>query len=254
MTTEISSSKPRSDAQPVSSATAVKKAVGSASGHGDNHHASDKHAAEQAAAHTTADGLASLLQELKSVDCVRRAAAAEALGRTANASVAPALITALRDSDADVAREAATSLGSLGSAVAVEPLIAVLNNREEYYHSVVRAAASHSLGQLRDLRAVPPLLDAINDPFAEASAEAIRALASLADPRGIPALLQVVRNQHGYFLDVTRHAAILGLAQIGGEQAACELRFVASNQWENAVIRAAAIAATPKCRGSAANA
>jgi HEAT repeat protein len=253
MTIEISSSKPGSDAQPASSATAVKKAVGCTSAHGDNHHAPEKNAAVLTAAHHKVDSVESLVDELASPDPVRRAAAVEALGRTANAAAAPALITALRDADADVAREAATSLGSVGSAVAVEPLLAVLNNRDGYFHCVVRAAASHSLGQLRDLRAVAPLLDAINDPITEVSAEAIRALASLADPRGIPALLQVVRNQHGYFLDVTRHAAILGLAKIGGEQAACELRFVASNQWENAVIRAAAIAAAPHCCGSAVN-
>ena len=34
------------------------------------------------------------------------------------------------------------------------------------------------------------------------------------------------------------------MARIGGEQAACELRFVAGNQWEDATIRAAAIEAT----------
>jgi HEAT repeat protein len=254
MTTEISSSKPSSVVQSIPSAAAVKKVVGCTSAHGDNHHASDKNAALLAAADPKVDNLESWLQALKSPDSVRRATAAEALGRTGNTSAAPVLVIALRDSDADVAREAATSLGSLGSAVAVEPLIAVLNNRDGYFHCVVRAAASQSLGQLRDVRAVPPLLDAINDPIAEVSAEAIRALAALADPRGIPALLQVVRNEHGYFLDVTRHAAILGLAQIGGEQAVCELRFVASNQWENAVIRAAAIAAAREGSSSTVNA
>jgi HEAT repeat protein len=66
----------------------------------------------------------------------------------------------------------------------------------------------------------------------------------LPDPRGLPALLEVVRNEHGFFLATTRRAAILGLAQIGGKQAICELRFVATNQWEDAVVRAAAIEAT----------
>jgi HEAT repeat protein len=125
-------------------------------------------------------------------------------------------------------------------------LIAVVDNRDGYYHSAARIAATHSLGQLRDLRAVVPLLNAIRDPVAEASAEAIRTLASMPDPRGLPALLEVVRNEHGFFLATTRRAAILGLAQIGGKQAACELHFVATNQWEDAVVRAAAIEAIPK--------
>ena len=42
------------------------------------------------------------------------------------------------------------------------------------------------------------------------SAEAIRALAWLPDPRGLPAILEVVRNERGFFLASTRRAAILG--------------------------------------------
>jgi len=195
------------------------------------------------APHPKAECCKSHLADLASPDAARRVAAATALGRTADAAAVPALIAALRDTDADVAREAAASLGLLRNATAVEPLIAVLDNLDGYFHSVVRAAAIHSLAQLRDLRAVPPLLIAIRDPIAEASAEAIRALASLPDPRSLPALLEVVRNEHGFYLGTARRAAILGLAHIGGEQAVCELRFVAGNQWEDAVIRAAAMEA-----------
>lgn len=193
--------------------------------------------------HNPAD-IQSLLEELTSPDSIRRASAAGALGRTADVAAVPALITALSDSDADVAREAAASLGILRNAAAVEPLIGVVNNRDGYFHSVVRIAATNSLGQLGDLRAVVPLLNAIRDPVAEASAEAVRALASLPDPRGLPAFLEVVRNEHNFFLATTRRAAILGLAQIGGTQADCELRFVAANEWEDAIVRAAAIEAT----------
>jgi HEAT repeat protein len=195
------------------------------------------------AAHPKLEGLPLLLEKLASADSAERAAAARELGRLSDVMALPALITALSDVDADVAREAAVSLGLLRNGAAVEPLLAVLNNRDGYFHCVVRIAATRSLGQLRDLRAVEPLLDAIKDPIAEASAEAIRALASLPDPRSLPAFLEVVRNGHGFFLATTRFAAILGLAQIGGEQADCELRFVAANQWEDAVIRAAAIEA-----------
>lgn len=213
--------------------------------------AADKKAAAPTAAKPKADGLHLQLEELASTEPSRRASAATALGRLANVAAVPALITALDDSDADVAREAAASLGLLGSSTAVEPLIAVLNNSDGYFHSVVRAAATHSLSQLRDTRAVEPLINAIKDPIAEASAEAIRALASLSDPRGLPALLNVIRNEDGFFLNTTRRAAILGLAKIGGDQATAELTFVAGNQWEDAVVRAAAIEATREGSGSA---
>jgi HEAT repeat protein len=153
------------------------------------------------------------------------------------------LIAALGDTDADVAREAAASLGTLGSSTAADALLKVLENRDGYFHGVVRVAAIHSLGRLRDPGSVMALLNAIKDPIAEASAEAIRALSSLDDPRTLPALLEVVRNEHGFFLPTTRRAAVLGLAQIGGKQAAFELRFIADNQWEDAAIRATAIEA-----------
>ena len=189
---------------------------------------------------TNAQDPQSLLEDLKSPDSLRRITAAGVLGRLGNVAAVPALVTALYDSDADVAREAASSLGILGNDAAVEPLMAVLNNRDGFFHSVVRIAATNSLGQLRDLRAVVPLLNAIRDPNAEASAEAIRAIANLPDPRALPALLEVVRNEHNFYLPTTRRAAILGLAQIGGPQADCELHFVANNEWEDATIRAAA--------------
>ena len=139
MTIEISPSKPRPVAHAVTSPTESLKAAVPTPAHVDHPHGLNQSAAS----------LKSLLDELASPSSVRRAAAAEALGRTANIAAAPPLIVALRDADADVAREAAASLGSFGS-VAVEPLIAVLHNRDGYYHSVVRAAASHSLARLRD--------------------------------------------------------------------------------------------------------
>jgi HEAT repeat protein len=207
-------------------------------------HAVVKGEALAAVAHPQKESLRLLLAEFGSADSERRATAAEALGRLADIAAVPALIGGLRDSDADVARESAVALGCLGSAAAVEPLIGVLQNRDGFFHSVVRAAATGSLGQLLDRRAVVPLLNAINDPVAEISVEAIGALGAMPDPRSIPALLEVVRNEHGFFVGTTRRAAILALARIGGEQAACELRFVASNEWEDAVIRSTAIEAT----------
>jgi HEAT repeat protein len=248
MSTETAAAKPMT---PVSKVIPTEskpgQATASAASHADpqaDPKVGEQIAAVLTAANPKAEGLPSLLQDLASPDSARRAAAAGALGKTKDAAAVPALITALGDADADVAREAATSLGFLGNPAAVEPLIAILNNHDGYFHSVVRVAATHSLGQLRDPRAVVSLLNAVHDPIAEASTEAIRALAVLPDPRGLPALLEVVRNEHNFFLATTRRAAILGLAKIGGEQAACELRFVAANQWEDAGVRAAAIEAS----------
>jgi HEAT repeat protein len=148
----------------------------------------------------------------------------------------------LRHSDADAARDAATSLGALGDANAVEPLIQVLSNRDGYYHAVVRAAAAVSLGQLGDGRAVEPLINAIQDSLAEPSAEAIRALGAIGDSRAVNPLIDVIRNPNGFFSPTARRAAVGALSRLQfDERAAAELLTVSTNPWEDPVIRQAAI-------------
>ncbi len=152
----------------------------------------------------------------------------------------PTLISGLRDPSADVARDAAVALGRTGDSAAVEPLIAVIVNADDYYHSVVRAAAAESLGILGDPRAVEPLIVASRDTMAEASAEAVRALAILGDRRAVSPLIDIVRNSYGFFLPIVRRAAVLALAKLGGPEATAELKAVSMNTDEDQVIRQAA--------------
>jgi HEAT repeat protein len=175
----------------------------------------------------------------------KQPAAAATTAPTRVESPATALIAALRQSDADVARDAATSLGALGDASAVQPLIEALENNDGYFHPVVRAAAAHSLGRLNDRRAVEALLRAVRDTHTEPSAEAIRALAVIGDTRAIPGLIEVVRNSAGFFLPTARLAAVGALARFQlDERAATELLTVSANNWEDPVIRQAAVQAT----------
>jgi HEAT repeat protein len=185
-----------------------------------------------------------IVLELQSPVARVRGAAAAKLGDSKNPAAVAPLIAALRDVDADAACDAAAALGTLGQALAVEPLIQVLTNTEDFFHSVVRAAAAHSLAKLRDARAVMPLLGAIRDPMAEASAEAIRALADIGDQRAVEPLIEVVENNDGYYANIVRRAAVLALAKLGGEKSINALRFVASNDREDDVIRNDAIDAT----------
>ena len=150
------------------------------------------------------------------------------------------LIAGLRNPSADAACEAAAALGLAGDRSAVGPLAAVVENVDGYYHSVVRAAAAASLGQLRDPAAVPALIAGLRDPMAEASAEAVRALAALGDARAIAPLVAVVRNADGFFLPVVRRAAVLALVHLGGPEAVAMLRAVAANPHEDPSVRQAA--------------
>jgi HEAT repeat protein len=184
-----------------------------------------------------AAGFQKLLKDLESESPSTRIAAVVGIGRCGNSEGVKPLVGALRDVDADVAREAATSLGLLAKASAFEPLIDVLNNADGYFHSVVRSAAALSLAQIGDKRAVDALLNAVHDSIGETSAESIRALGSLGDSRAVNPLIQVVRNHDGYFLSAVRRAAVLALAQLGGHDAIAELRSVASDASEDAVVR-----------------
>jgi len=123
-------------------------------------------------------------------------------------STVVALVTRLRDRDAEVARDAAATLGRLpADSQAVEALGDVLRNAEGYFHSVVRAAAAAALGSLGDRKAVDALIAATRDSMAETSEEAVKALGLLGDRRAIPALEQVVRNENGFFLENVRKSA-----------------------------------------------
>ena len=174
----------------------------------------------------------------------KKAAAVEVKDAKAITPEAAALIAALRNSDADIARDAATALGTLGEASAVEPLIQVLGNLDGYYHSVVRSAAAASLGRLGDRRAVDVLLGTISDSLAEPSAEAIRALAAIGDPRAVNPLIEVVRNSNGYFLPIARRAAVAALGKFQSDRlVAAELLAVSTNTSEDSVIRQAAVEA-----------
>lgn len=167
-------------------------------------------------------------------------AAAPKASKSIDRAAVAANIAALRGNDADVARDAAVALGGLGDASAVEPLIEVLADANGYFHSVVRAAAASSLAQLNDPRAFEPLANAVRDNMAEASAEAVRALATMGDARAVGVLIDIVRNPSGYFLSTVRLAAVAGLKQLGGERASAELLKVASDGYEDPVIREAA--------------
>ena len=126
------------------------------------------------------------------------------------------LIAKLRHMDADAARDAAVTIGTLpANADSVSALITVLLNADRYFHPVVRAAAAASLGKLRDSRAVDALIHATRDSMAETSDEAVKALGRLGDRRAVLPLKAIVRNVDGFYLANVRASAEASLKQIG---------------------------------------
>jgi len=178
--------------------------------------------------------------------CTEKSATAENTACTEKAACSektaanPQALHDLFNVDADVARDAAATLGSTHDSAAVDALIEVVSNTNGYFHSVVRSAAAASLAKLGDTRAVSALLIAVRDEMAEASAEAVRALAILNDAAAIPTLIEVVRNTNEFYLPVVRLAAVHALAKFKQEEAKAALAEVVANEFDDAVIRQAA--------------
>lgn len=120
---------------------------------------------------------------------------------------------ALTDKNAGVRRAAASALGRLDDARAVEPLLAVLRNDSD---AQVRRATVSALGELADARAVEPLLAVLqHDPDPETRRAAAWGLSTLGDLRVFELLLDMLALER---LDMKR-TAIFALSALGDTRA-----------------------------------
>ncbi|MGH7702951.1 MAG: HEAT repeat domain-containing protein [Gemmatimonadales bacterium] len=94
----------------------------------------------------------------------------------------PALIAALKDTDVEVRRAAAQSLGSLEDPRAVPGLIEALGDAD----AGVRGHAAEALGSMQDPRAREGLTGLLKDSNADVREAAVGALAELEDPKPAP--------------------------------------------------------------------
>jgi HEAT repeat protein len=201
-----------------------------------------KPAATRAAAETKTT-VTMQVERLQASDWTARSAAAAELGKLGDRQATKALSTALRDSAAEVAREAAAALGRLRDVAAVEALAAVVVNADGYFDWSVRVAAANSLEQLQDRRAVEVLIATVRDQAAEVSEAAVRALGLLGDERAAEPLAAIVRNQSNYFLPAVRQAAVEALGHLRVPTARESLRKIAADAHIDPTVRQAASAA-----------
>ena len=100
-----------------------------------------------------------LLRALGSPVWIARRNAAWALGASDASEAVPALVDALKDTDAGVREQVAWALGAIGDRRAVDGLIAALKDQA----APVRKQAAWALGALGDPRAVNALMAALKD-------------------------------------------------------------------------------------------
>ena len=139
-------------------------------------------------------------------------ACAEALGQLRDPSVIAGMCELLADVDEWASPRLAQVLCDFGSA-AVEPLLAVLDRAE---HLNARVWAAQILGRIGDARATWPLVERLHDRAEQLRLSAANALAELRDGRAVPPLIGVVLRDP---VAAVRAQAARALGQLGDERA-----------------------------------
>ena len=148
--------------------------------------------------------LVPLINALSSRDTALRKMAMDTLsGIEADRVVTPLMESLQEDPYGDVAR----TLGRVGDARAVEPLLNTLQGATY----VSRQAAIEALGMLNDKRALPAFLNALNDDTAGVREAAIKALDKLAAPEAIGRLVEALSDS----APAVREGAALALEHMG---------------------------------------
>lgn len=102
------------------------------------------------------------------------------------------LIEALNyEDDANIRLAAASALGKVGEAEAVEPLIDTLDDQ-----GAVKEVAVLSLGEIGDSRAVDALISVLGEDDWEVCSSAAKALGKIGDPRAIQPLIELLDKKN----------------------------------------------------------
>ena len=171
-----------------------------------------------------------LLKNLSSRDARVKLKAAKKLGRLRYPQTVEPLIKALGDDDVKVTVEGA--LAEMGE-TALEPLVKALDDKNE--NEQVREGAARTLGRLRDIRAVEPLIEALEDSNRIVRKNATWALEQLKAKRAFKALVKAMGDEY----PPVRENAACALGTIGMSRAIKPLTTAMSD--ESRMVRLAAI-------------
>jgi len=130
---------------------------------------------------------------LKDVNEDVRAMAVMALGQIGNKSMIDMFVRCLEDPSAKVRANAAVSLGRLKDVRGLEPLLVILKNDES---SRARTQAANALGEIQDTRAVEPLISSYSDKSLNVRCAVVSALGNLGDNHSIDLLISALSDEN----------------------------------------------------------
>ncbi|MCI0340479.1 MAG: HEAT repeat domain-containing protein [Planctomycetales bacterium] len=172
-----------------------------------------------------------LLQELRGPAGIVRAAAALAIGKAGEPTLAPLLLPLLEDPDPEVRESALLAMGLSRASAVVPQILAVAQDRVRR-EPRLRAAAALAAGLSGDRAAAAGLAALLERTGEEAEVRGAAALALglLRDPAGAPALLRAAAREgeeasvRAYAIAGIGHAGRDGAASLGGEARLAEAR------------------------------
>ena len=97
-----------------------------------------------------------------------------------------------------------------------------------------------ALGKFDNDASIAALIVAAKDDMAEVSREAILALGELKAVASIPTLIEIAGNASGFYVGVSRHAAVRSLGRMKAAAAKATLTAIAADAGEDAAIVSAA--------------
>ena len=112
------------------------------------------------------------------------------LGRIRDARAVEPLLAMMKNKDPDVRMTAAEALGETKDVRAVEPLIALLKDGA----TGVRWQSARALAKIGDRRAVPPLIAALNGRYEDLRWEATYALSQIKDTLAVEPLIALLKD------------------------------------------------------------
>jgi HEAT repeat protein len=141
--------------------------------------------------------------------------AAEALGNIKDARAVKPLLEALADVDTEVNLYAKDALTKIGGTAVVDGLIECL--KEEPKGRNAKHYAAIVLGEIADVKAVQPLVQALNDRDTEVRRRAATALGKIGDVMAVEPLVQALNKATEFPADAyLQHCTIEALGRIGG--------------------------------------